>query len=678
VSARTWARRAAAAVGLAAILGLAGGGAALADGPQDGLQARDAQAAKQGENAGQDNGGGIFSSLLDSLCPRIQPPTPQSPYVYADPLPNKATIGTPSEVPGTKGGLYGEYETGGLFWTTYDQSCLDLSRVDTSTGSGINGALVQIDQMVNELQQLALSPDAGMPYDSFLTTALGEVKDALWTPWMATGVIAAGVIGGFVLVRNAPSDGIEMAFVAVAVLGLVSWMTLYPTSLPHLSDQATAGVTQSMARVMVKVTGGDPNEVPAQAQAETYYRATSYESWITGEFCGDTAAAAKYGPRFLDDQAFSHEQWDQVKGDPAKAQAMMVAKQERWKQDAAGLKNDFPATFACWAGETNTRTSAAGKHAVVTVLAGGVTAITSGAVGVMRVVARMVPLLFVGFGVLMLVSRRVFGGFVQLAVIAVAGPPVIAGFGGIVLFGMSATLSDANEAWWRSIVAAVLLAVGAWVCWRHISGVLHGASAVELAGKTARDGGRRARQELFGGRGNSRTRGAVAGAAAGAVAGEAAGAAASEIAERAGGSGSGDDAREEAGPSRPPAEPTRGPEWDGSPQHVNADHPDQTPVWVSNSEDGVRVDIGAEPGAVSTSGGSTFQAAEGGADEQAQEGTVMTEQGDRGSDEDRMMARQKERLAQFRRQAQENGTPATGVPGWLGTNADVGGDEPRA
>lgn len=508
------ARKLLAGLGLAAVIGLTGAGAASAS---ETAPANPNDTREQLEIPEQTGNGDtpILSGFIDALCPAIDPPTPRSPLV--DPKYQDASSAT-------TGGLYGRYGTAGLYWTTYDQSCLSPNRLDTGTASGINEVATTLDEAVNDAQGYALDEDSTIAFDPVLASAARDIRDTLFTPWLLPAFAAVGLVIGFMAFTQSGTAAAQVGIAAVVTLGAVMFLASNPNAIPRTVDAGTAGVMRAVSTQLVETTGGnDRAGVDAEhATREAYYRATSYQAWLQGMFCGDTYAEREFGQRFLDAQAFTVTEWDRVAGDPAAQRDLTVKKQQAWLNLAQELQTERPAAFACWSGEQGGRMGAAVKHVAATIGAGTVMLVASGTVMVLRWVLRIGILLAVGLGALLLASRRITAGFLEVLVLGVVGTPVVSAIAGIALVGFSAIMSDPEQTWWQGILSVIFMGVALWWLRGPLGRILHGVGEMGVVGSY---GSRRGRRMAHGYGRTSVTRGGSGsgGAAAGAVAGAAAG-----------------------------------------------------------------------------------------------------------------------------------------------------------
>ena len=463
----------------------------------------------------------LLSGFIDSLCPAIAPPTPVVPFSNIDAQPGD--------------GLYANYSWSGLFWTTYDQSCFSPNRLDTGTGSGINDVASQFDAMVNDAQSYALDPDTTIAFDPVMASAAANARDTLFTPWLLPAFAAVGLVVALMAFTQSGTAAANVGIAALVTLAVVMGVASDPGRIPRAVDGVTVDVTQSVSKQMVQWTGGSQYGVDAEhATTESYYRATSYQAWLQGMFCGDTVAERDFGPRFLDAQAFTVGEWKRVQADPAAQRALTVKKQQAWLDAAQELQRDRPSAFACWSGAQNGRIAASTKHLAATICAGAVVFVTSGAVVVMRWVLRMGILLAIAMGALLLASRRITSGFVEVLVVGLVGPPVLAAVAGLTLFAFSAVMRDPDQTWWQSILSVLFMGIALWWLRKPLGRVLagvgeSGAVAGYAAGRMRRFSRGYGRTRSGGGGDSGGDAAAVAGLVGGVVGGKV-GAAAGNVA----------------------------------------------------------------------------------------------------------------------------------------------------
>src|SRR4051794_36532259 len=83
-----------------------------------------------------------LDNIVNKLCPTKDSPNPEMPEP-----------GLP------KGpGDYEKFGYAGLTWTTYDQSCLSVAKLDNGMGNALNDVATGIDGLVNQAQGKALDP----------------------------------------------------------------------------------------------------------------------------------------------------------------------------------------------------------------------------------------------------------------------------------------------------------------------------------------------------------------------------------------------------------------------------------------------------------------------------------------------------------------------------------------
>lgn len=479
--------------------------------------------------------GGFFERQLEKICPTRDAPAPQGPTpktvteseAFGGERPD-ANVQT-----GEDGrGLFAQYGRAGLFWTTYDQSCFSGAKADATFASGINAVANTFDQMTSEALSYALDTENAQVFDKVLVNTVGSVATALFNPWVVVSFALAGIIVVIGTWTGSISAALSGALTTLGAFVAVTFLVLNPTIIPKASDSLTAEVTTAVANGVAnrvdpqfigpQSPGNTAGLTPTEAMPDTYYRATSYQGWVSGMFCGDARAERDFGPRFLDAQAFTYTQWASIQNDPAAELRLVNEKKTDWLASAAALQAQYPTAFSCWTGVTQERTSAAFKHVTVTGVSTAIMFPTAAAVAVMRLVARMVVLLVVAFGAVVMISRKVSGGMTGLALLGVFGPPVVAAAAGIVLMGFQAVLEDPDLAWWPATLAILFLGIAALVLIKPLLRMFGGGMSGVGAGS-----GRKARRYAKTGGGAvynaSHGAGALGGTIGGALAGRVAG-----------------------------------------------------------------------------------------------------------------------------------------------------------
>lgn len=440
--------------------------------------------------------------IVKAICPPRQAPSPQIPDGWAS---------EPHD-----GGMWARYRYAGLRWSTYDQTC--SQQFDTGTGVALNDIATTIDQLVNDVQYEALNPDTATPLDRVLTRGLGGLFRGFVAPWMgwaaaalALGVLAAAAGGGRL------SEGGALIGSALVVIGGLYAITAHPTAVPAAADALTVNVTTRASDTLTKLNPGQGGGDAKTRFAEAYYQ-VSYAAWTQGSFCGDTGAAKEFGPRFVDDGAYTVAQMRATTTNPGAQQALVDAKAQAWARDAEDLKTAHPAAFTCWSGASGGRFGAGAKHLIVSISAGAFVLAASGAELVLRDMLRFAILMGIALGAVLLVSRKMTSRYLEWVLLAALGAPAVALATAVLLFGYTVILSDPGQAWWRAAFAAIALGLAVIFSMRHLRGMLLGIAVLEGAHRATHRAGRRgahrARSALGGG---AQTAGARAGATVGAV-----------------------------------------------------------------------------------------------------------------------------------------------------------------
>lgn len=453
----------------------------------------------------------IGDAILEKICPPRQAPYPAAPAaVIVD--------------RGGGPGLYANYGYAGLRWTTWDAGCLSWDKADTSIGSQINAGANAVDELINEVQVAALDDRTTSSFDGVIERAVGGLRDAFWNPWSMTGLAVMGLLFGLYLVSGRETDA--LALLGSGALVVLLMFTLF--SQPHLpaqvGDGLTSGVAQGVAGSLVAATPGGTmpaTATPVQKFAEGFYQ-VSYQAWLDGWTCGDADAAARYGRRLLNDQAFSVAEVRATWNDPAAAEALVKAKQDDWVKVGEEMPKTNPVAFGCWKGEGQSRTGAAVKHAIVTISAGFWIVLGSVALLALRWVLRLAVLFAAAFGAIMLFSRRMQDRMMEFVLLGLLGPPFVAAGVGVLLWGYYAILLSPGTSWWQAGIAAFALGLAVWFAKGILQRLFVGVREVSRGGTMMRRGTRRATAAVSAGRAATAGAGAGSAAATGGAAGAAA------------------------------------------------------------------------------------------------------------------------------------------------------------
>lgn len=488
-------KRIAAALALMVALLVGGGGAAMAaGGPVD----PNTPAGAKGGISIPNPVGGLGDAILEKICPQRQAPYPQSPEM---------SVVNRGGGPGT----YAQRGYAGTFWTTFDEGCVSMGKVDTALAVNIENIATSVDSLVNEMQVMALDRKTTTAFDPTIAAALKGLADAFWLRWVLVGTALVGfLIALAVWSGRLGAVGSHMAR-ALLILTVVTGIVSTPTLIFNTADKMTAGVTNGVAASLMSVTHSKAmpdSATPSQKFAEAYYQIT-HQSWLEGSFCGDESARARYGDRLLAAQSFSVAE---SKGATA---ALAKAKQDDWVKIGKEMKQSNPVGFSCWKGASSSRTSAATKHAIVSVSAGFWVGLGSLVLLALKWLLRVGMLFMVTFGAAMMFSQRLADKMIGVVMVGLVGPLFVAAGVGTLLWGYYAILLTPGQAWWQAGILAFALGFGLFMAKGMIGSLFEG---VQHVADRAGSYGRKGRRVAMGySRGTSAAGATLAGGIAGAA-----------------------------------------------------------------------------------------------------------------------------------------------------------------
>lgn len=476
------------------LLVLGGGSAMAAGGPVD----PKTPAGAKGGFSIPNPVGGLGDAILNKICPQRQAPYPQA----------------PEQPVAARGGGPGTYATrgyAGTFWTTFDEGCVSMGKTDTAIAVGIENVATSVDSLVNEVQIMALDRKTTTAFDPTIALALKGLADAFWLRWLLVGTAIVGFLVALAVWSGrlgAVGGHVARAlFVLTVVTGIVS----SPGLIFKVADSMTSGVTNGVAASLMNVTHSKAmpdSATPSQKFAEAYYQIT-HQSWLEGSFCGDADAARRYGDRLLAAQSFS------VAETKGATEAMAKAKQDDWLHIGLDMKRTNPVGFSCWKGASSSRTSAATKHAIVSVSAGFWVGLGSLVLLALKWLLRVGMLFMVTFGAAMMFSQRLADKMIGVVMVGLFGPLFVAAGVGTLLWGYYAILLQPGQAWWQAGILAFALGFGLFMAKGMIGSLFEGVQHV--AGRASAYGRRGQRAAMGFSRGTSAAGATMAGGIAGAA-----------------------------------------------------------------------------------------------------------------------------------------------------------------
>jgi hypothetical protein len=267
-----------------------------------------------------------------------------------------------SKQPGPKG-LYSDYGYAGYSYTTYD--------VDTGCATAVlhpdyrftnmvaNGEFMFANSVIgasNALRERAWDPGTMWSWaDPLVDQATKAIYQKVFSVF---GIVTLCVVGLYLLWRSRQSDmsnAMTTAGWALLVMVAVTALAAWPVKSANIADGAlvtTLGVVHDAVGPRAKdVPPGqcdDPTpeackdqRPPAVRASDTAAETMLYRNWLRGMLgSADSETAKKYGQALYDAKAFSWEEIEKIKANPATRDATVKAKQKQWAKVAEQIKNE--------------------------------------------------------------------------------------------------------------------------------------------------------------------------------------------------------------------------------------------------------------------------------------------------------------------------------------------------
>ncbi|MFF0150806.1 MFS transporter [Micromonospora sp. NPDC005203] len=272
-----------------------------------------------------------------------------------------------SKLPGPKG-LYSDYGYGGYSFNTYDvdggcaSTILHPDYKFTTTVS--NGELMMATAVVgasNALRERAWDPREMWKWaDPLVEKATKAVYQKVFSVF---GIITLCVVGLYLLWRSRQSDmsnAMTTAGWALLVMVAVTALAAWPVKSANVADGTlitSLGVVHDAIGPASRDTPPDrcavPNpeacvdkRPPAVRASDTATESMLYRNWLRGVLgSADSETARKYGPALYDAKAFSWEESEKLRANPATRPGTIKAKQQQWMTVAEQIKAEDPEAY---------------------------------------------------------------------------------------------------------------------------------------------------------------------------------------------------------------------------------------------------------------------------------------------------------------------------------------------
>ncbi|MCX5119998.1 MFS transporter [Micromonospora sp. NBC_00362] len=272
-----------------------------------------------------------------------------------------------SKLPGPKG-IYSDYGYGGYSFNTYNVEGGCASTVlhpdYKFTTTVANGELMIATAVVgasNALRERAWDPRSMWSWaDPLVEKATKGVYEKVFSVF---GIVTLCVVGLYLLWRSRQSDmsnAMTTAGWALLVMVAVTALAAWPVKSANIADGTlitSLGVVHDAIGPASKDTppeecdDPDPkackdNRPPAVRASDTATEAMLYRNWLRGVLgSADSETARKYGPALYDAKAFSWEEAEKLRANPATRPATIEAKQQQWMTVAGQIKSEDPEAY---------------------------------------------------------------------------------------------------------------------------------------------------------------------------------------------------------------------------------------------------------------------------------------------------------------------------------------------
>ncbi|MBM0233112.1 MFS transporter [Micromonospora sp. STR1_7] len=272
-----------------------------------------------------------------------------------------------SKLPGPKG-LYSDYGYGGYSLNTYDvdggcaSTILHPDYKFTTTVA--NGEFMMATAVVgasNALRERAWDPRTMWSWaDPLVEKATKAVYQKVFSVF---GIITLCVVGLYLLWRSRQSDmsnAMTTAGWALLVMVAVTALAAWPVKSANIADGTlitSLGVVHDAIGPASRDTPPDQcddpnpaackdNRPPAVRASDTATESMLYRNWLRGVLgSADSETARKYGPALYDAKAFSWEESEKLRANPATRPGTIKAKQQQWMTVAEQIKTEDPEAY---------------------------------------------------------------------------------------------------------------------------------------------------------------------------------------------------------------------------------------------------------------------------------------------------------------------------------------------
>lgn len=388
----------------------------------------------------------------------------------------------PNIPPKTEAEFYSRYGYAGYQMRLYDVGCLGGTPVDSYTGANsIAGGEFMIATGItgasNALREWAWQPaDAWGWSDNLVETATQAVYEKVFSIF---GIITVGIVGLYLIWRSRQaemSSAMTTVGWAVFILILVTAVAKWPTESANVADGAMTTALTTVNNAVGPPSACDDSDPECQDVRPAAVRASDtvttnllYNNWLRANLGSANSEAAKfYGEALYESTAFSWQEIQEVRADPARRTTLVEEKAARWRAIAGEIQRSYPEEYEHLQGIRGWERVGAGFLAILSALLFALFDITASILiilGFLLIRWAIIALPIIGT---IAILKPAGGGFKRLINIVLSAIINVIVFGvaaAVYLFAVDQILSSALAPWLQILLIA-LTGAAAWMLLR--------------------------------------------------------------------------------------------------------------------------------------------------------------------------------------------------------------------
>jgi hypothetical protein len=262
-----------------------------------------------------------------------------------DPLPAQAD----PFIQGSSTTIYEQYGYSGLRWNNYDLGCgPDAARnpdavVGTAVSNWMLNIPVSLTAVTSSITEVAFEPTFLDVFDPTIERVSDALYEGLFASWVPAVIALLGVVVLLKARRAALATTAAAVGWALIVVLVATAIFKWPLIAGHFADDT---VTTTLGTVVGDLNDDHEATNPGVTVASNVHESIFYSSWLAGTLGStDSETARRYGAELFKAQALTWREAEIVQNDPERGQAIIEAKQERYEELAAEIKEDDPAAY---------------------------------------------------------------------------------------------------------------------------------------------------------------------------------------------------------------------------------------------------------------------------------------------------------------------------------------------